>query len=100
MPYQNRVNAADLGSWTHQQQNYFWYPPAQQANYPHLHLTGGTVGGVVTIGNLSYTTGGAGGNINLPFSADHGFPMLPDAVGYSLAYNIRIEDLNNHLLPA
>jgi hypothetical protein len=101
MPYRNppQVNAADLAAWTHQQQNYFWHPPAQQAEHPHLHLTGGTVNGVVTIANLSYTTReDPPNNMNLPFDPNNGFPPLPADIQYSRAYNIRIDDLNHALL--
>jgi hypothetical protein len=99
MPYRNppQVNATQLAAWTHQQQNYFWHPPVQQVEHPHLHLTGGTVGGVVTIANLSYTTRDDAPNMNLPFDVDHGFALLPPDIEYSQAYNIRIEDLNNAL---
>ncbi len=99
MPYVNppKVPVSALSSWTHQQQNYFWHPPAQQTEHPHLHLTGSTVSEVVTISNLSYTTGGAGGNINLAFDPDTGFAHLPAHIQYAQAYNIRIDDLNASL---
>ena len=100
MPFQNppKVNASDLSSWTHSQQNYFWHPGNQQSDHPHMHLTGSTVSDVVTISNLSYTTHDSNPNINIAFDAETGYAHLPDTITYSQAYNIRIDDLNENLL--
>lgn len=101
MTYQNppKVPVSFFGpTWTHQSQNYFWHPPAQQTEYPHLHLTGGTVSEIVTISNLSYTTGGSGGNINIVFSAASGFQLITQDITYKMAYNTTITALNAALL--
>lgn len=101
MTYQNppKVPVSFFGpTWTHQSQNYFWHPPVQQTEYPHLHLTGGTVSEIVTISNLSYTTGGAGGNINIVFSAASGFQLITQDITYKMAYNTTISALNAALL--
>ena len=100
MPYVNppKINASDLSGWSHQQQNYFWHPGAQGSEKPHLHLTGSTVSGVVTISNLSYTTTeGGSNNINLVFDKDTGFAEIRKDIEYKRAYNIKIEDINKHL---
>ncbi|MDE1465668.1 hypothetical protein [Spartinivicinus poritis] len=100
MAYVNppKINKTDLSSWTHQQQNYFWHPGAQQTEKPHLHLTGSTVSEVVTISNLSYTTTAGGTeNINLVFNSETGFATIVRDIEYKLAYNIKIEDINNKL---
>ncbi len=100
MPYKDppQIAAAELSGWTHQQQNYFWHPGAQQAEHPHLHMTGSTISGIVTISNLSYTTGGAGGNFAIQFTRAGGYALISQEISYKRAYNIMIEDLNRALI--